>query len=186
MGRRATVTTWIVLAIAVLACGALAYLWQGAERRVRDAVHWSRAVLDSVSTDVSLPQPPLGLSRSDTLYWAWTSVNLQVHVRRLQSQLLREREMSRTALDEKQVLDLRQRGLGDPSQALRDSLIVHPDLIPWDGYAFDRGTIVVLPPPLIYAGVDDGMSLGHLLVRYEITPDGRVVWQRLWAELEKP
>ena len=183
MGRRVAV---IVIVVALLTCGALAWLWQRAERKVGDAVRWSRALLDSVSTDVDLPQPPLGLSRSDTLYWAWTSINLQVHVRRLQAQLLREREMARTALDEKQVLELRQRGLGDPSQALRDSLIVHPELIPWDNYAYDRGTIVVLPPPLIYAGADDGMNLGHLLVRYHVEVDGRVSWERLWAGLEKP
>jgi len=183
MGRRAAL---IVIGVAVVACATLAYLWVDAERRVRDGVRWSHAVLDSMSTDVSLPQPPLGLSRSDTLYWAWTSVNLQVHVRRLQAQLLREREMARTALDEKQVLELRQRGLGDPSQALRDSLVARADLIPWPSYAYDRATIVVLPPPLVYAGVDDGMNLGHLLVRYEVTPDGHMVWQRLWSGLEKP
>ena len=178
MGRRGM---GIVIAAAVVACGTLAFLWIGAERRVRDAVRWSRAVLDSVSTDVALPQPPLGVSRSDTLYWSWAAINLQVHVRRLQSQLLREREMARTALDDKDVLELRQRGLGDPSQALRDSLTARADLVPWPGYAIDRSTIVVLPPPLIYAGADDGMNLGHLLLRYEVAPDGRIVWERLWA-----
>jgi hypothetical protein len=183
MGRRGT---WIVIGVAVVACGALAFLWIGAERRVRDAVRWSRAVLDSVSTDVALPQPPLGLSRSDTLYWTWTAINLQVHVRRLQHQLLREREMARTALDEKEVLELRQRGLGDPSQALRDSLTARPDLVPWPGYAVDRSTIVVLPPPMVYAGVDDGMSLGHVLLRYEVAGDGRIVWERVWSSLETP
>src|SRR4029453_17601838 len=130
------------------------------------------------------PQPPLGLSRSDTLYWSWVAVNQQVHIKRLQAELIKQREGGTTVLSDVQLLELRQKGMADPPRALRDSLLAHPELVPYGDYAVDRTSIVVLPPALMYAGIDDGNRFGHLLVRYQVGPDGRMTWERLWSGLD--
>src|SRR4029453_19552425 len=111
----------VVPLLSLIACAAFAVLWIDAERRARGALHFTGAGTDTTTADVSLPQPPLGLSRSDTLYWSWVAVNQQVPIKRLQAELIKQREGGTTVLSDVKLLELRQKSMADPPRALRDS-----------------------------------------------------------------
>lgn len=180
MRRRSTM---LVPIVSLIACGVFAALWINAERRMRNTVRWTRSVMDSVATTVSNPEPPIGLSRKDTLFWAWTTLNAKVQLKRLEAQLIRERRLGRTLLEDAEQHELRQRGI-EPD-ALRDSLAGHAELIPYGaGYDFnDRRSVVILTPPFVFAPFDNGQTGGFALLRYHLD-GGRVTWERLWAVLE--
>jgi hypothetical protein len=174
----------LVPLLSLIACGVFALLWVDAERRLRSTLRWTRAVMDSAATTVTSPEPPLGLSRDDTLFWSWTATNARVQIKRLEALLIRERRLARTLLEDAERHELRQRGLADPD-ALRDSLVGHHELIPY-GARFDfndRRSIVILTPPYVFAPFDDGQTVGFALVRYHLD-GGRVTWERLWSSLE--
>jgi hypothetical protein len=179
-----------LLLVTMLVGGLLALAWQRAEHRASTAERWTRAVFDSLVTTVSFPEPPQGLTRSDSLYWVWRATAADVQSRRWQDELQHSREQKRTLLDDNDLFELRRLGLADPVHQLRDSLVAHPELIPFPGtlggtmHFIDHDAIVLLKPPFVFAEFEDGHIGGHMLVSYEVTRGPVVIWKRLWAELD--
>lgn len=94
-----------------------------------------------------------------------------------------------SGLTDWQISQLQRKGLENPARQLVDSLVDHPDLIPYDGVA--GGTMAFRPPTVqilsgrwMFAGFDDGHIAGHMLVEYSVASDGSLSWRAIDAYLE--
>jgi hypothetical protein len=89
-----------------------------------------------------------------------------------------------------EVEGMKREGLENPPKQLRESLVAHPELIPYRGtggatMAFVPGErILLLRRPYAFAEFEDGHAGGNMLLEYSILPGPRVEWKRLWAALE--
>lgn len=180
----------VVLAIAIGTSIYFAYRWHEAENLRGQTLRWTRAVMDSLGTKVTPPGPPVGPEGRDSVYWQWVATTAQLQSRRWQAAVQHWGELRSSTLDESDIEDLRRQGLQDPPKQLRQSLISHPELIPFPGAL--GGTMMILPDdriallksPYAFAEFDDGHIDGVMLVKYEVLPGGRIEWKRLWATLD--
>lgn len=169
--------------------GAMALQWQRAERRRVDTVRWTRFVLDSLATTVKMPPPPEGTA-PDSVYWQWIATGAQLQSRRWQQAVRHWTTTRSVLLDEVDAMQLRSAGLRDPVRQLRDSLLVHTELIP--EAALHGGTmriwhgehIVLLHSPYVFARYDDGHIGGSMLLEYAVDSTGAIQWKRLWSAQE--
>ena len=182
------VRTALALALvpSLLACVFLATMWQRAERRADDTARWTRFVMDSLGTTLTVPGPPVGPPGRDSVYWQWVATTALLQSRRWQLAVQHWARSKGSFLDDVDVEELRRKGLANPASELRDSLQAHPGLIPYPGVLggtmrFDE--ILLLRPPFAFAEFDDGHIDGAMLVEYEVMGPGRVSWKRLWSRL---
>lgn len=184
----------LVLAIAlVMSLAAATFMglrWRQAESRVAATRAWTQFVVDSLGTTLRLPHPPEGPGGRDSIYWQWVATGAQLQSRRWQQNVdywIGNRGMM---LELSDIEALRLQGLQDPVHQLRDSLIAHPEVIPFPGsqgatMAFrDLDQIVLLGAPYVFAAFADGHSGGSMLLEYEVVPGPRVVWKQLWAAMD--
>ena len=183
--------TRTVLAMALLpsllACVILATKWHLAERRANETARWTRLVLDSLGTTVTLPRPPVEPRGRDTVYWQWVATTAQLQSRRWQLAVQHWARSKGTMLDEVDLEVLKTSGLADPATQLRESLEARPDLIPYNGTlggTMRFSDIILLNRSLVFAEFEDGHIGGSMLLEYSITSPGRVSWKRLWARLD--
>jgi hypothetical protein len=179
-------TLAIMLLLSLVACGVFAVKWRQAERRADATTQWTRFVMDSLGTTLSLPPPPNDPWGRDTVYWQWVATSAQLQSRRWQLAVQHWAQGRGTLLDDSDIEILRQKGLSDPARQLRDSLNTHPELIPFDpvlGGTMFFDDIDVLQPPLVFANFEDGHIDGSVLFEYEVESGGHIRWKRLWARL---
>jgi hypothetical protein len=178
----------LVLAVLALAGGVFfAVRARQAERRAEAVERWTRTVLDSLASTVDFPVVPYGLTKSDSLYWAWTATVANLRSRGWQKALIEARAAQATHLNEYETMELRRAGFTDPERQLRDSLIAHPELIPVEPVHggrmfFDPESIVLLGPDRAWASFEDGHVGGRMVLEYSVEPGRRVRWKPLWHE----
>lgn len=102
---------------------------------------------------------------------------------------MRARENQGMLLSESEIGALKEAGLDNPPEQLRDELMSHPDLIPYEGVlggtmGFVRHTISPLSPQWIYAEFEDGHVMGRCLLEYDITSEGAIAWTVIRAEVQ--
>lgn len=96
----------------------------------------------------------------------------------------------RVLLAEFELARLRDLGLADPVTDLKADLTSHPEIIPYEGVLggrmafYDKDAIVFLPGSYVYAPADDGHYEVHALLRYEVSPGGKIRWRLLEAQKE--
>ena len=80
--------------------------------------------------------------------------------------------------------------LADPVAAMRESVVAHPELIPYPGVqgvsmGYDGPEVIhLLPPHYVFARFDDGHVGGAMLLSFQVPERGPILWHRLWAERE--
>lgn len=188
MKQRAIILPLLILSI--VAAGYFAYRWRQAETGRIDTVRWTRFVMDSLGTAISLPGPPVGPEGRDSVYWQWVATTAQLQSRRWQETVRHWVGVRSTLIDEADIADLKRQGLEDPPRDLRTSLVAHPELIPAKGvrggtmYIVPGEKIVLLNTPYVFAEFEDGHIGGTMLLEYTVRPGPRIQWKRLWAALE--
>ena len=185
MNRR--VIPYLVLLVSLgLACF-FAYRWQRSESRLRATIHWTHFVMDSLGTSIDFPRPPDDVLGRDSVYWQWVATTAQLQSRRWQAAVRHWAQVRSTLLDDADIEDLKRQGLDDPPRRIRESLVAHPELIPFAGIL--GGTmsirpyedIALLSTPYAFARFDDGHIGGSMLLEYTIMPGPEIHWKRLWA-----
>ena len=94
----------------------------------------------------------------------------------------------RMLLAEFELARLRELGLSDPVADLKADLTSHPEIIPYEGALggrmafYDKDAIVFLPGGYVYAPADDGHYEVHALLRYEVSPGGKIRWRLIEAQ----
>ena len=179
---------WVPLLVVSLAVNAvLAFLWFSGRNEVRQSRVFLGVAMDSLGSAVTFPQPPLGTPR-DTLYWKWAATAAQMQMRRWEQEVQYWKHRRGMMLDPDDLEMLKRNGLADPERDLRDSLMAHPEVIPFQpvlggNMSFPPSEIVLLPPPYVFAWAEDGHTGGPVLLRYEVEP-GAVRWRAVWSSSE--
>ncbi len=129
-----------------------------------------QAVLDSLMAAIS----PGGEPENNAGFWY--------------TQARRARENQRMLLWDHEIQRLQERGLEDPVNDLRDDLMGHPELIPYEGVlggtmGFVRSRIALLSLRWVYAEFEDGHIAGRCLLEYDVAPGGRITWRVIESEL---
>jgi hypothetical protein len=165
-----------------------AWMWRDAEdryvrsERMRELIsqraHEVEVRVDSLETQLSrleqaLPEVPGDDEQGQ--YW------YQMAQRARASQYM--------LLDPSEVGDLKSRGLSDPVQQIRQDLLSHPELIPFDGthggvMQFNRDYIGLLSSQWVFARFEDGHVGGQCLLQYRVRTGGRIEWEVLGAYLD--
>lgn len=180
-------TRLAIIAVLIAACGFFAFRCHDAESRLEKNVTWTRSLMDSLTTTVKLPPPPMFANR-DSTYFKWVAANAEMNLQRFRNVMETQTALRQTVLDEYGIADLKERGLTDPARQLRQDLISKPGLIPFPGVlggtmSFEEPYIVLLKPPYVFAAFDDGHIVGHMLLSYAVK-DGGIEWKRLWSVLD--
>jgi hypothetical protein len=92
-------------------------------------------------------------------------------------------------LDPSEIETLKGRGLNNPVQDIRQDLLRHPELIPFDGthggaMQFSSNYIGLLSSQWVFARFEDGHVAGQCLLRYRVRSGGRIEWEVLGAYLD--
>jgi len=177
----------IALVLVLTVCGFLAARWREAEHRAESTARWTRFVMDSLGTTLALPSPPVEPWGRDSVYWQFVATAARLQSRRWQLAVQHWAQARGTLLDESDVEQLRRLGLADPGRQLRDSLNVHPELIPFKPVLGGRmfyDEIDVLQTPFVFANFEDGHINGSMLLECQVEQGPRIHWQRLWARLD--
>jgi hypothetical protein len=185
LSRRILITA---LALSVAATVYSSYRWRQAESRRLESLRWTHFVMDSLGTSLSPPGPPVGPEGRDSVYWQWVATTAQLQSRRWQEAVRHWVQLRSTLLDEVDIARLKQEGLENPVQQLRESLLSRPDLIPFPGahspMVIPSERIVLLQPHFAFTEFEDGMNGGSMLLQYDVLPGGEIHWKRLWAALD--
>jgi hypothetical protein len=185
MNRRAILN--VVLLASLLLAGFFAYRWRQSESRLHATLHWTHFVMDSLGTSINFPAPPEGPAGRGSIYWQWVATTAQLQSGRWQAAVRHWVELRSTLLDEGDIVMLQRQGLVDPPRRIRESLVAHPELIPFAGVlggtmAIRRNEdIALLASPYVFAKFDDGHIGGSMLLEYTVTPGPEIHWKRLWA-----
>jgi hypothetical protein len=176
-----------VIVVLIVTSGWFAVRCHNAESRLEKNVAWTRSLMDSVAATVKLPPPPMFVTR-DSTYFKWVAASAEMNLQRSRNVMEKQTALRQTVLDEYGIADLKERGLTDPAQQLRQDLISKPALIPFPGVlggtmSFEEPYIVLLKPPYVFAAFDDGHIVGHMLLSYTVE-DGKIEWKRLWSVLD--
>ena len=194
--RHSSVPMLLVVALGLAVSALFGLGAQRADRQAREARAWTRAVLDSLSRNVTAPEPPPGPEGRDSVYWQWVATSAQMQTRRSQQAVRYWTSKHATLLDEADIVELKRQGLENPVEQLRDSLMAHPGLIPYQGTGGGKmrfvsgapgeagAAIVLLGPPYAFAYFEDGHVGGHMLLEYRVLPEQRIRWRVLWSALD--
>ena len=93
-------------------------------------------------------------------------------------------------LSDREIRQLRRKGLEDPVNELRHDLVLHPELIPYKGVlggtmGFTDDSIALLSTQWVLAQFEDGHIGGRCLLSYDVGPGGRVSWKVIAATLDQ-
>ena len=89
-----------------------------------------------------------------------------------------------------QIQRLKKKGLKDPVKDIVADLMKHNELIPYEGVLGgtmgfrSESDIHVLTPKWVLASFDDGHILGHMLLEYKVSNDGKIFWKVVASYLE--
>ncbi|MGK7395609.1 MAG: hypothetical protein ACNS62_13610 [Candidatus Cyclobacteriaceae bacterium M3_2C_046] len=81
--------------------------------------------------------------------------------------------------------NLQKKGLQDPLEQLKENLMNHSELIPYDGTLggemkfYSKENIHVLNDEWVYAYFEDGHNAGQILLTYQIDSQGNINWEIL-------
>lgn len=180
----------IAFAVAVVVACFFGVRWRKTDAQLRETVAWTSSLMDSIATTMEFPNPPYLEGLRDSVYWQWVATGATIRARQMQGVARHWIAQRQTLLDEIDLIHLKEQGFDDPPRQLRESLIAHADLIPFPGVLggtmrFEDESIVLLNPPYAFATFDDGHIVGNLLAAYSVEPGGRIVWTRLWAEMDE-
>lgn len=81
------------------------------------------------------------------------------------------------------LIGLTRRGLKDPAAEIVADLRKHPELIPYKGVLggtmgfYYEGEIHILSSKWVLASFDDGHIAGIMLLKYEVSDDGKISWK---------
>jgi len=161
---------WVVAGIAIVWGGLFLLKWRESERQCRE----TEANLNGVRSQLErMLHPPQGTHDS---FW----YNQAMEARENQSMLMNSSE----------VEELKRHGLANPVQDLRQDLMKHRELIPFEsvegpgGMRFLlAGDIALLNTKWVFARFEDGMIGGSGLFEYQVSPGGKIVWERIDARL---
>jgi len=185
MNRRAIFSA--LLLASFLAAGFFAYRWRQSESRLRETVHWTHFVMDSLGTTLGLPRPPEAAVGRDSVYWQWVATSAQLQSRRWAAAVRYWADVRASILSEQDIAELKREGLDNPHRQLRESLMAHRELIPFPGVHggtmgfYDDKDIILLSSPYVFATFEDGHIGGSMLLEYTVAPGPQIVWKRLWA-----
>lgn len=178
MARRTLVPAMLLLSVTALVFG---MLWAGAEQRCKRAAAIASELSRLRTTNSALQDSISLLTRelAHTHEYPSFSDRETVSTPRNQGMLLGDID----------IRSLRRMGLQDPVNDLRQDLLAHPELIPFDGVlggkmGFMEDRIVLLSRRWVFAGFEDGHIVGCCLLSYEVTPDAGISWKVLSAVLE--
>jgi hypothetical protein len=99
--------------------------------------------------------------------------------------LLEHKLLMPVALSNRDVEEMKKKGLNNPPQDLRDDLKKHDELIPYDGVLggkmsfLDDKDIWILTEKWILAYFEDGHICGYMILKYDVTKEGKINWQVL-------
>ena len=87
-------------------------------------------------------------------------------------------------LSDWELTHLKEAGLRDPVNQLRNDLVAHPELIQIQGVMggtmrFYAPEIALLNTRWVFARFDDGHIVGSCLLEYHVAPDGTIQWKVL-------
>lgn len=184
--KRMLLAAFVVVIVVAVYFG---YRWRKADTQLRETVAWTSSLMDSIATTMEFPNPPYLTGVRDSVYWQWVATGATLRSRQMQGVARHWIAQRQTLLDEIDLMHLKEQGLDDPPRQLRESLIAHPELIPFPGVhggtmRIEDESIVLLNPPYAFATFDDGHIVGNLLAEYSVKPGGRIEWIRLWAEMD--
>ncbi|MFC1799332.1 hypothetical protein ACFL2Z_00260 [Candidatus Eisenbacteria bacterium] len=177
------VSKWMcVVLIVVLAVSAafFARRWQTLARgtvedqSTREVLEQENAQLQGVLDSLMAAISPGGQPELNAGFWY--------------TQARRAKENQSMLLWDHEIRELQERGLDDPVNDLRDDLVAHPELIPYDGVSggtmyFVRHRISLLSLKWVYAEFEDGHIAGRCLLEYDVTPEGNITWSVIESEL---
>lgn len=168
----------LVNAVAVLLLIGLAivfFRWQSAReardsyRRLADSLQVAVDSLDVEYAKVKAELPPFEPD-DERNFWYEEARRAQAN----QWMLLQDRELK----------DLKEAGLADPVNQLRNDLMAHPELIQIDGVlggtmGFNAPEIALLSSRWVFARFEDGHIAGSCLLEYHIASDSTIQWKVL-------
>lgn len=129
------------------------------------------------------------LSLAGNAALAWMARRAEERAKRALARSI-EPAYQRVLLSQDEIRALEAAGLTDPVNQLRSDLAAHSKMIPFPGVVggtmgfYDREGIVLLPGRYVYAPADDGHILAHTVLRYDVTPGGKIAWKLLDAHLD--
>jgi hypothetical protein len=100
---------------------------------------------------------------------------------------LTEAARERSGLTSWEVEELRQKGLADPAADIARDLAARKDLVPFEGVlggTMEFYDIQVLTSRWVLGHVEDGHLMGHMLLEYEVSDDGKISWKLLRAYMD--
>jgi hypothetical protein len=86
-------------------------------------------------------------------------------------------------LSHEKLIGLTRKGLTDPASEIVADLQKHPELIPYKGVLggtmgfYYKEEIHILTPKWVIASFEDGHMAGIMLLRYEVSDDGKISWK---------
>lgn len=89
-----------------------------------------------------------------------------------------------------QIERLKKKGLKDPIKDIIADLMKHNELIPYEGVLggtmgfWSESEIHLLTPKWVVASFDDGHILGHMLLEYKVSDNGKISWKVLASYLD--
>lgn len=90
---------------------------------------------------------------------------------------------SQELLSHEKLIGLTRKGLKDPATEIVADLRKHPELIPYKGVLggtmgfYYEGEIHILSSKWVLASFDDGHIAGIMLLKYEVSDDGKISWE---------
>ncbi|OGF17309.1 MAG: hypothetical protein A2W00_14245 [Candidatus Eisenbacteria bacterium RBG_16_71_46] len=159
------------------------------DRDARAMATWARTLNDSLGRALALEPPPAALALADSVRFALTARLAQASALYWRGEAQRARSAQFMLLTSGEIAQLQLAGLPDPPQRLREDLMRHPELIPFEGtlggrMRFDPGGIALLSPEWVYARFEDGHTGGSCLLAFDVLRDGRISWRRLAARAD--
>lgn len=96
---------------------------------------------------------------------------------------LRMVHSSQGLLSQGAIIGLTRKGLKDPATEIVADLREHPELIPYKGVLggtmgfYYESEIHILSSKWVLASFDDGHIAGIMLLKYEVSDDGKISWK---------
>jgi hypothetical protein len=121
----------------------------------------------------------------------WEGLAYDVWLKQQQGRNASDSLLARTSfLDPLETDDLERRGLRDPVMSLKNDLLAHPELIPFEptmgGTMRFTGpaAIILLSGGFAHARFEDGHVGGTCLLEFHVKPTGEIEWKRVAAKLD--
>ncbi len=186
------IVTLVSLGVAtgsMLEVGRLKTRLRSAQAHADSASSWMSAFRDSLAHGGTAPPVPAYAAGHDSTWYVMLARSSSALEHFWHEQAMKARASGNMMLSKGEIESLRRQGLQDPVEDLRHDLVAHPELIPYrpthgEFQFLAPEEIVLLPGSWVCAYFEDGMVPGHLLLRYQVLPGGRIVWRRLDGQLQ--